>query len=513
VGYGRRKKGISAGLVMWVLGILMFLTALAGGMLAFWIVPKTQEITLEAGTMPSLEAGDYFDGTQMAVSRIVLEKGIDDITRVGEEKLVFSYLHFGEYSVRVHIVDTTPPKFETTREEIGLEPGEVLEADSLVTGASDNAAGSLSVEFADGKPEHIYDTFGCFDDMICVRDANGNISRKPVTVWVAEAPQITAPGVYYVMQSDEDYSEEEFLREVSVTDEQDGEAIRDSLVMKRGSLDTGREGDYEIEFEACNSYHVRDSVVVEVHVVPENRLTSVLMSDKEALLDGKVLTKDTGAEAERLKESDIVRAEQDVQPTLVSIHFTLKNGYAYGNGFVIDMTEDAVYIASNYHVLAPFEKEQAVLTFYPGYHTSAYTFLGGNEEKDVAFVRIDKADLPQEVWDYLKEPAISLARAMTIQEGEELFRTSLFVNKPTHTEEGYFSAYESRIFNGSTFTTFSVKIEQGDSGSAVFDSHGYLISMCAGVSHEEKEDQMCGVQLKWILAEYERCSGNKIYGF
>ena len=513
MGYGRRKKGISAGLVAGVLGTLLFVTALAGLFLAFRIVPKTKEITLEAGTMPSLEAKDYFSGTDMAVSRIVFEKGIDDVNRVGEAELVFSYLHFWEYPIRVHIVDTTPPEFETLKEEIGLEPGEVLEADSLVLGARDNASGGLATGFADGSPEHVYDTYGCFEDMICVRDESGNCSEKPITIWVAKAPQITAPRVYYVMQSEEGYADEEFLREVRVTDEQDKEAIEDALVMKRGTFDSSREGDYEIEFEACNSYHVSESVTVEVHVVPENRMTAVLMSDREALLDGEVLTKDTGAEVRRLRESDLFRAQQDVQPTLVSIHYTLKNGYAYGNGFVIDMTENAVYIASNYHVLAPFEKEQALLTFYPGYHTSSYTYLGGSEEKDVAFVRIDRQDLPQEVWNYLKEPAISLARAMTIQEGEELFRTSLFANKPTHTEEGYFSAYESRIFNGSTYTTFSVKIEQGDSGSAVFDSHGYLISMCAGVSHEEKEDQMCGVQLKWILAEYERCSGNKIYGF
>ena len=510
----KRGNKISKKLIGGLTTGLFVVTLFAGLFFAFYVTPLQRQVTVEAGETLQTDPAVYFRASDIALSLFCLESSPDHTLTVGNTNIVYSYLHFFKLKVEVSIVDTTAPDFELIQNEVGIEPKEELAALSLVMGLKDNAEGGLTVTFADHSEKKCFESYGIFEEMICVTDESGNFSEMPVTIWVAEAPEITAPDVYYVMQSQEGYEPEEFLSSVDVTDVQDEESAKDTLSVVIPNFDSNREGVYEAVISATNSYHVTQKVNVPVHVVPEEEMTDALIEDTDALFLGEVLTKDTGAELIKEREADAEKAAELIQPTLVSIYYTLSDkGYAYGNGFVIDLTEDAAYIASNHHVLAAFGDKRAELTFYPGYHTDDYTFLGGSEEDDVAFIKIDRSALPEEVFDYLKEPKISMARALTIEIGEELFRTSCFINKPNQTEGGSFLQYDQQIFNGSVYTTFTVPMEQGDSGSAIYDAHGYLISMCAGISHQSDVDLMCGVRLESIVSEYERVSGNKLYAF
>ena len=164
---------------------------------------------------------------------------------------------------------------------------------------------------------------------------------------------------------------------------------------------------------------------IPVKVVDYGKLTQKIVDDKVDITKCAVLSADKGNEVEWTKEENISSARQMVEPTLVNIYYTLENnGYAYGNGFVVDMTEDEVYIASNYHVLCAFPQKRAKITLGNGYTTGEYEYVGGNEAEDIAFIRIRGDDLPTEVFDGLKEAKISLARAYTIEKGEKLFQTS-----------------------------------------------------------------------------------------
>lgn len=511
----RQKKGSTSSVKIRnrVLGVLFALT-LAGMFFAlFCVIPLKREVTVEAGERLDTDPALYFHVSDAGLPFLQLKDNYVDTSVVGDGLLRYSYLKLWEFEVPVHVVDTTPPTFLPVQDDVGIEPGVSLFARSLVMELRDNAEGSLAVSFADGEPNVSYDSYGKFENMLRVTDESGNVSESPVTIWVADAPQISAPAVFYVMESDEAYAEDDFLSVVGVTDVQDGERVRESLTADFSRVDTGKEGNYDLRLAATNSCYVTKTVHVPVRVVREEELTDSLLENGNAIISGAVLTKDTGNELPKLSVPDLQTVQELVKPTLVSIYYELENnGYAYGNGFVIDLTEDAVYIASNYHVLAAFESK-AKLTFYHGFSTDEYTFLGGSEDDDVAFLKIDRSALPEEVFDYLREPKISLARAYTIGRGEELFRTSCFVTKQNHTEEGSFLSYEEKIFNGDIYTTFTVFMEQGDSGSAVYDGHGFLISMCAGVAHEGNNSLMCGVQLHKIVSEYERCSGNKLYAF
>lgn len=511
----RRKRGGTASVKIRnrVIGALSALTLACLGFALFAVTPVKQEVTVEAGERLDTEPALYFHVSDAGLPFLQLKDSYVDTSVVGDGLLRYSYLKFWEFEVPVHVVDTTPPEFSLIQSEVGVEPGASLLARNLVMELRDNAEGALAVTFSDGEPDISYDSYGTFEETIRVTDAGGNVSESPVTVLVADAPEIYAPSVYYVMKDGEGYTEDDFLSCAGVTDKQDGEKIRESLTADISGVKADKEGNYDVRLSATNSFHVTKTVHVPVRVVGEEQLTDRLMENRKAIVLGAVLTKDTGNELPKLSTPDLTVCEELIKPTLVSIYYELENnGYAYGNGFIIDMTEDAVYIASNYHVLAAFESK-ASLTFYQGYKTDAYSFLGGSEEDDIAFLKIDRASLPEEVFDYLREPKISLARAYTLERGEELFRTSCFVTKPNHTEEGSFLAYEEKIFNGDRYTVFTVFMEKGDSGSAIYDGHGFLISMCAGVAHEGDNSLMCGVQLHKIISGYEQCSGNKLYAF
>ena len=510
---GKNKKGnAGSGKILGVLMGLFLLTVLLVCAACFYVRVEQATITVEAGEELDTAPERYFQTSNLALSFFSpRESGVDTST-VGDYTLHYSYLHFFDYGILVHVVDTTPPLLTLKETETGVAPGNSILAKELVAEVSDVADDEVTVTFSSGEDTCYFGTYGNYTETVTAVDDSGNKSEAEVLIHVADAPVITAPSVYYV-EAGKVAAPEEFLSSVEAEDAQDREGIREALEFECNVADFSAPGDYNAVISATNSYFVTTRVTVPVHVVEKEGLTEALVADSTALFQGEILTEDVGAEADILAEPDLEAARAELEKTAVSIYFELGNGgYAYGNGFVIDLTEDAVYIASNYHVLYAFEPS-ARITFYNGESTSDYTLVGGNEADDVAFIRIDKSALSEETFAYLREPEISMARVRTITEGEALFRDSIYVNKRERFETGSFTEYAHEIFNGSIYTTFTVYVKQGDSGSAIFDAYGYLISMCAGVDYENGKNVMCGVRLERIVADYEQYTGNVLYAY
>lgn len=497
-----------------IIGRLIILTILICIFLTLFIRQRVNEITLESGQKINYDVQSYFDGSELALSFLRLENRLNSYEKPGEYHLVYKYLGVVAFDIKILVSDTVAPKYHLITAHTGIAPGEKVFAASFVSDLYDAAGNEdITVSFLDGAQYKVYNQVGTKqEETIVVADASGNKGESTVTVTVAQPPVIEAPDVYYVQRNDVGYEACDFLSCVHAWDEIDGELPMSQVNVEVCEGIGKVSGSYVLRLWVRNFNEVKAEMEIPIEVCNEDQLTDELLSHPEALIKGEVITKDEGAQMKHFHQANMDLVKQQLSNGLVSIYYELPNGFAYGNGVVIDLTEDAIYVASNYHVLAQFQGE-AKLTFANGEATNLYSFMGGDEMNDIAFLRIWKTDISEETVAFLKEPRISIARAKSLATGEELVRESLYVNKPMDCKEGELLAYDAEIFNGSHYTTFSVPMVQGDSGSGIYDAYGYLISICAGIDREQSKEIMCGVRLENVVREYERVTGNSLYAF
>ena len=89
-------------------------------------------------------------------------------------------------------------------------------------------------------------------------------------------------------------------------------------------------------------------------------------------------------ECSTLDEEDSSQAYEMVKDCVVRVNM----GNAYGSGVIWQLTEDAVIVATNAHVLAYWDDMTGVLHFPQGYYLNA-SVLGISESYDVGFLRVD----------------------------------------------------------------------------------------------------------------------------
>ena len=493
--------------------LLGCITVLLAAISLLYVKQEVSEIRLEAGEAFDERPELYFKGSPLAMKLIEPSKVLPD-TKLPQSYVVKYYL-YGILTRQVHVdvVDTTPPDIALVETEPGFAKGQNIVARDLLTTCEDNAYGEVSVTFASGQKEISFAEYGSYPLTIVATDANLNESRATIMVHVANPPIILGPTDFYVVRNQRKVDAERLLSYIEVLDEQDGAIDKDELTVQFSNFDDAKEGDYSLQITAQNSYNVRAVKTFPVHVVDEKNMTDRLVLD-EKLLTSVVLDGDTGSRTPFIMKGDLSLAQDYAKRNEVSILYELGGGtYAYGNGVVLDLTDDSVYIASNYHVFGRYADYRAMLQFADGSKTDNYTYLGGNEACDIAFIRLDLDALSEEIRQYLLEPRLSIARAKTIETGESVFRTSLYQNKAPQTVQGIFNTYSIKIFTGQSYSSFQVDMKQGDSGSGIYDQYGYLISICSGIAHENGRTINCGVRMEDIVSEFERCTGKCLYAY
>lgn len=181
-----------------------------------------------------------------------------------------------------------------------------------------------------------------------------------------------------------------------------------------------------------------------------------------------------------------------------------------GSGFIVEITEEAVYAMTNAHVVG--EQEEVELYFYEGSNARGRV-LARKEEPDMAVVRVEAESLAPKLleriravemeigyWDNLDPQALPAA-------GYRCMNTdgSLWIEEVGRLLEKQKTTWISQY----PLVQYTMENKNGASGSAVIDESGRLIAMALGVSEEENTRAFWGIGLPDLLVFYEEATGRR----
>ncbi len=194
-------------------------------------------------------------------------------------------------------------------------------------------------------------------------------------------------------------------------------------------------------------------------------------------------------------------------PALVQVYRTDGAGnYSAGSGYIMELTEDRVYICSNRHAVTNFAA--CDIYFYDGTCVEG-KILGAGAYYDVGVVTVERGQISDDLWEQLKpvtidytywegldEEPISLGLGRISREGGFDHITTGNLVKVKQDFEFDFSHPHTEV---------TVELREGDSGSAIFDFNGNLIAMAYAYSTEPMR-YWC-VPLDEIIANYKELTG------
>ena len=181
----------------------------------------------------------------------------------------------------------------------------------------------------------------------------------------------------------------------------------------------------------------------------------------------------TGVETDGAEDTMEAVLEQALPSVVQIYHGTPEGGHTAGSGFIMEMTDDTVYLCTNRHVIAKYDDWDVY--FYDGTCVTG-SKAGTDDVYDVGVVAVDRTAIPKEVQEKLKTVSYDLSS------WEELGNAELPVGivrigqegNVLHTLTGSLLRKETEFLwgQGEKETEVRMAITDGDSGSAVFDENG-----------------------------------------
>lgn len=201
-----------------------------------------------------------------------------------------------------------------------------------------------------------------------------------------------------------------------------------------------------------------------------------------------------------------------VRPSIVQLYCDIEGGgYTSASGFIIEISEEDIYICSNRHVIEGYTDWQVY--FQDG--TSAQgNIVGLSTQYDVAVVSVPITSISSEVLQGLKTVYIDMEHWNGL--GVEPFEVGLL---RVDREGGVMYTLLGQVIrvktdfpwgNGLMETELAIEQTAGDSGSAFFDSQGRLISMVHGNSEDIGGVRNWGIPLDGIVSSYEEITGRSL---
>lgn len=249
-------------------------------------------------------------------------------------------------------------------------------------------------------------------------------------------------------------------------------------------------------------------IAMELCVQDEKGVAAGAVSAETKQTDFMQNTYDTGT----LEGMSLEEILEYLKPTAVQLyHAADDGGYTAASGFLIEITENTIYVCTNRHVIEDYDDWDVF--FYDGTKACGYK-TGVSSQYDVGVVQVEAAELSDELlqqlmtvhidmtyWEQLGTEELEVGLVRVGQNGDVL-----------HILTGKLFRKETEFLWGNGEKETELKIEQsdGDSGSAIFDLKGNLISMSFGTSHDAGGDRNWGIPLKAIVTCYEEITGREL---
>lgn len=486
------------------------LLAAAGGLFyarIYQVEPAFSEMTYEYGTPISRDVADYLVGTEWSVGLGELDLSRVDESRTGTYQAVAR--HGGEqFHYTINIQDTAAPQILWKDGQVYLALQRECSVWDVIEGLTDadifakayfKSEGGLSDSVCFGRT-------GSYELEILARDSSGNETSGWVSVIVDIAPVIEGIRDFYVALG----SEPDYLEQVTAWDNTDG-SLTDSIRVEDAEVFLDRAGEYTLTYLATDSYGLQTSEEAKVLVAAADEIQSLIgrrqIDYREDSIWGAPNIYDAGVS----EKDDLDETLEYMRPALVQLyHPTGRGGYSSGSGYIMEITEDTVYICTNRHVVS--KSEDWNIYFFDGTSVTGEC-LGTSGDYDVGVVTVALEDVPPGLlrqlmtvhidrlyWEGLDEQPIELALERIDREGGLL-----------HTTEGNLVKIRQEFewYNQLDHTEVTVELVHGDSGSAVLDGYGNLI--CMAYAYSTTPTRYWCVPLDGILTCYQEITGRMPY--
>lgn len=493
-----------------IVPILAVLLLVGGGIFFYFEIYRVEqafsERVYEYGDHISRDIEDYLIGTEWSLELAEL-----DLSEVDEEHMgtYIVWVSHGRkhYEYSIVIQDTVAPQIHLRPEQVYMAVNQSYSVAEIIAGVTDADVHAKAEFLVDGnKSDEIsFTQTGEFTLELVAWDCSGNESKEQLQVTVDTAPTISGIRSFYVVPG----SKPDYLDRVKASDDVDGD-LTDSLLVDDSLVILSEEGEYPLRYTSEDAYGLVTVEETRVLVASPDEIQEFIgkrqIDYRVDVVMGAPNIYDVGAAS----EDDLKATLEYVRPTLVQLYHETARGYSAGSGYIMEITEDKIYICTNRHVVEKYNDWD--IFFYDGTKVSGKA-LGYTESYDVGVATVEIRDVPEKLlkklmtvhidksyWEKLDEQRLSLALERVDREGGLL-----------HVSEGILlkKKQEFEWYDKLDHTEVTVELVHGDSGSAVMDGYGNLIGMAYAYSTEPTR-YWC-VPLDGILKCYHEITGRMPY--
>ena len=473
----------------------------------YQVAPVFSEATYEYGTRISREITDYISGTEWSVNLGELDLSGVNEGRTGTYEAVVR--HGGsQFAYTITIQDTVAPEIRWKEGPVYLAVDTACRVEDVVEGVMDVDTQVQTFFLREGVTleEISFDRTGEYDLEILARDRAGNESWGRVRVIVDTPPVFAGLHDFYMVPG----SEPDYLENVEAWDRRDGD-LTECIEVDDDLVNAEKEGVYTLRYLVSDLCGLESVGEAQVTVASPEEIQSMIGRRQIDYRVDTILGAPNVYDAGASEQEDLDAALKDLRPALVQLyHATGRGGYSSGSGYIMEITQDSIYICSNRHVVE--KHDQWDVYFFDGARVPGEA-LGTSEGYDVGVARVALEDVPQELLNKLMTVHIDMSYwegldRQGIQIGLERVDRS---GGLMHTTRGHLIKIKQDFewYEHLNHTEVTVKLVQGDSGSAVLDGYGNLICMAYAFSSDPQR-YWC-VPLDGILSCYKEITGRTPY--
>lgn len=499
---GGWRAAVSAAvfLLLTVAGILIY-TRL------YRVEPVFSEMDCEFGESLSRDIEDYLMGTEWSVGLGQLDLSRVDETHTGTYQAVV-YHGRQQYVYQIHIRDTVAPEIVFCKEQVYLAAGRDCVVGDVIEAVVDADARTEGYFIRDGQllSDIRFERVGSYELEVAVRDSSGNESRGRVDVIVDTPPVIEGVHNFYLTVD----SSPDYLEEITARDDVDG-SLTERIRVDASEVRLDVEGNYVLRYLAVDSFGLETCAEADVMVASAEEIQSLIGRRKINYRVDTILGAPNIYDAGAAAVDDLDATLEYMRPALVQLyHATGRGGYSSGSGYIMEITEDTVYICTNRHVVE--KNEDWDIYLFDGTAVKGKK-LGVCDDYDVGVATVAVQDIPaglleqlmtvhidKNYWESLDEQPIELALERVDREGGLV-----------HTTEGNLIKIRQEFewYDKLDHTEVTVELVHGDSGSAVLDGYGNLI--CMAYAYSTSPVRYWCVPLDAILDCYHEITGRMPY--
>ena len=287
-----------------------------------------------------------------------------------------------------------------------------------------------------------------------------------------------------------------------------GENITTDIWIDASNVVLDEIGSYELIYTAEDLEGNKAQESCYVYVKTAEDIQSLIYNHEISVEIAYIIGAENPYDGGIFQNSDIETVLEAMEPAFVNVCFENKKESSIGSGFIIEITEETIFIFTNAHVVN--NQKDVEIYFYNGRCVTGQV-MAIKESLDMAVIEVNTkvfsqdfintlrtVHIDEEYWKELKNHApISIGYRCLNEKG---------ILKYQETGE-VISKEEILWVVDSPVTKYTMKNQQGASGSAVLDSTGNLIAMVLGTSKEEGIEENWGVRLVDILQFYREVSG------